>query len=209
MVTRIRLQSDFSLGSECSTSTLLCSHLFLAHSGDARPLTPGPSPAAGRGEKEMRARSATNSEALTDTPGTDFVGSALVVARAAVVRVRRKVDTAGVAPGQPGRANIVTPAVLFAVRPVWTSAFPATTIAAAPELRARAYTPGSAGPREADWRRFGTDVATGTAVVGIGTQVGARAVTAVFSALDALIDAQSGDAGDRFVRTRRGTRGAT
>src|SRR5262249_36104115 len=50
---------------------------------------------------------------------------------------------------------------------------------------------------------------TGTAVVGIGTQVGARAVNAVFSALDALIDAQSGDAGDRFVRTRRGTRGAT
>ena len=45
------------------------------------------------------------SEALTGTPGADLVRSALTVARAAVVAVRRKVDTAGVAPGQSRRAN--------------------------------------------------------------------------------------------------------
>jgi len=63
-----------------------------------------------------------------------------------------------------GRATSVTPAVVFAVKPAWATAFPATTIAAAPKLRARRDTRGGAGPRVADWRRCRADVAAGAAV---------------------------------------------
>src|SRR5262245_47816068 len=98
----------------------------------------------------------------------------------------RIVRTVGVASG-------VTPAVLFAVHPAWTSASPATTIAAAPPLGARRHTPGSAGPRGADWRRCGADVPAGTAVVGIRIQEGACPV-AIDRTRSAVVDARSRNA---------------
>src|SRR5262249_21997233 len=56
-------------------------------------------------------------------------------------------------------------------------------------------------------RRFAAAGApAGTAVVGIGSQIGTHSVSAVGSSLHATVDARSGHAGDILVETRRRTR---
>src|SRR5262249_35006347 len=100
-----------------------------------------------------------------------------------------------------GRATVVTPAVGFTVHPAWTSAFPTTTIAAAPPRRAIPNArPRAAGPRDTDWRRCRADVAAGATVVGVPVQVRTRAI-ATHGPLDAGVHAPAGNARGLLVGT--------
>ena len=110
---------------------------------------------------------------MADSPGTNLRRCALEIAGAAVVGVRTEVDATGVTPREPGRAVGVTPAVLLAVHSAWATAFPTTTIAAAPSLRARRHAPLAAGTLGAGRIGSAAHIAAGAAVVRIGCEIDA------------------------------------
>jgi len=111
--------------------------------------------------------------ACAEATQAGFIRRALDAASAAVIAVRRGVNADAVAGDERKHARIAAP-VAVADPPGRASAFPTTTIAAAPSLRARPLATTDTGPLVTVWRRSAADIAAGTTVVGVASQIDAR-----------------------------------
>jgi hypothetical protein len=145
--------------------------------------------------------------ACAEATQAGFIRRALDAASAAVIAVRRGVNTDAVAGDERKDARIAAPARFAALPPGRASAYPTTTIAAAPSLRARPLATTDTGPLVTVWRRSAADVATRSAIVWVATQV-STCPSAIDRAIDAPVEALPVNARAVLVLTRVSTRSA-